>query len=219
MNWLLIHIIYIIITGSIALICYYFKNNLFIFTKPLPVLGLIIFQIINLFFFSNSILIFGIFIAIALFFGMIGDIFLVKKNLFIAGMLSFVVGHIFYIMRFKQYKWDLPFYVFIIVAILSFLFGIFLTNKMEPEKKKSLLIPVWCYIIIISLMLLAAINFEFNAKRNFPYYIVGALLFYISDAILSIDNLIKEFKISMLLVLITYYFAQMFISLGTIFYQ
>ena len=216
MNWVLIHIIYILITGAIALICYYFKNNLFIVTKPIPVLGLAIFQIINLLFFNSSTyLIFIIFISIALFFGMIGDILLVK-NKFILGMLSFIVGHIFYIMRFKQYKWDLPFYIFIIIGIVSILFGIFITATMQESKKKGLIIPVWCYIIIISVMLLAAINFEFNIKRGFPYYIIGASLFYISDAILSIDNLVKEFKISMLFILITYYLAQMFISIGTI---
>ncbi|HOJ64279.1 MAG TPA: lysoplasmalogenase [Spirochaetota bacterium] len=218
MTFLLIHIIYITITGTIALLCYYFKNNLFIWTKPLPVLGLVIIQIINLLFINTSYhYIFIIFISIALLAGMIGDILLAKKNMLIMGMISFVIGHIFYIMRFKQYKWSMPIYITIIVVAISVLFGIFLSIKMDPAKKREFLIPLWCYITIITLMLLSAINFEYNVKRGIPFYFIGALLFYISDAILSIDKFIKEFRLAMLFVLITYYPAQMFLSLGTIF--
>lgn len=217
MSWLFIHIVYLLITSTISLICYYFKNNFFIITKPLPIFGLIIFQIVNMIFSNNSTyFIFIILISIALFFSMIGDILLIKKNLFIPGMLFFMLAHIFYIIRFKEYKWQLPSYIFIIIGAISILFGSFLTIKMPKDKKKGLIIPLWCYILAISLMLLSAINFEFNIKRIFPYYFIGAILFYISDAILSIDSFVKKFKISMLFVLITYYFAQMFISLGTI---
>lgn len=218
MNFFIFHITYTIITGTIALLCYYFKNRLFILTKPLPVLGFIFIQIINLlFFYTSSHPLFIIIVSLGLFAGMIGDILLVKKNTFLFGMISFVIGHILYIIRFKQYRWDIPFYIFLIVGIISILFGVFLTLKMNNEKKKQFLIPAWCYIIIISLMLLSSINFEFGIKRAIPFYFIGGLLFYISDAILSIDKFIKEFKLSMLFVLITYYSAQMFISLGTIF--
>lgn len=178
-------------------------------TKPLlmPVLLLI-------YVFNTSVP--NLFIVFALMFGFLGDIFLMKSdNIFIAGLLSFLIGHIFYIIalltsisfsdiHFKFYILLLP-YVFIgLIAYKKLLFYI---NDMKFQ--------VFFYTIVILAMSFSSLIriYTFNGYQFwFPF--IGSILFISSDTMLAFNKFKNKLNKTNIYVMITYISAQLLIVLG-----
>ncbi|WP_455661069.1 lysoplasmalogenase [Pradoshia sp.] len=140
-------------------------------------------------------------ILTGLFFCMLGDGLL---HWFIIGLSCFLVGHIIYIVGFlKQWSFSklrclsiLPLFVFDLII------GEKLINALQLSGKDELIVPVLCYIGVISIMAWAAFM-----TGNW-YAIFGSLLFVISDTILSWNMFIEDVANSHLLIMATYYAAQ-----------
>lgn len=179
------------------------KIELRFFTKPLliPILILMYFSRVksektqlNPFFISGLVLSF------------FGDLFLLFKWGFLPGLGSFLVAHLFYIISFKK-KLQKPISEFwpIILSIYASILLVFLFPYLKEMK-----IPVTIYAIVIATMMYNAIK---THNRNL---IIGALLFLISDTLLSINLFLKPLLILNLMVMITYIAAQWFLVKGMI---
>jgi uncharacterized membrane protein YhhN len=146
----------------------------------------------------------------------LGDVFLMgKQGCFIAGVLSFLSGHIFYILVFVNsiYTFKLN-YIFIIVALLYISYGIFIFNKLRPFLK-TLKIPAILYIISILTMSFTSfirINNFNNYKMLLPF--IGSILFVISDTLLAFNIFKGDSKRREVYVMLTYILGQTFIILG-----
>ncbi|MBB6714955.1 lysoplasmalogenase [Clostridium gasigenes] len=134
-----------------------------------------------------------ILILIALIFSMLGDVFLVfhnskdinTRNMFILGLLSFSVAHVFYTLGFIALV-PLKVMDLIIFVILLIIAIIFLT-KIKKFNFENLFPFVIVYGIILSAMLTKSISIISIANSN-PLgtilLITGTVLFFISDALL-----------------------------------
>ena len=147
---------------------------------------------------------------LALIFSLFGDVFLMFKsnNLFIPGLASFLIAHIFYILLFikesKILRWPTLIILIVTISYLSFL---------KPYISNELILPVSMYCIVISLMGIVAVN---RKKSSFGYSLIsfGALLFIISDSLIAFNKFIENLPQSSFLIMSTYGLAQLFILLG-----
>lgn len=196
-------IILVIVFAIDLFLIFTHKIELRFFTKPLliPILILMYFSRVksektqlNLFFISGLVLSF------------FGDLFLLFKWGFLPGLGSFLVAHLFYIISFKK-KLQKPISEFwpIILSIYASILLVFLFPFLKEMK-----IPVSIYAIVIATMMYNAIK---THNRNL---IIGALLFLISDTLLSINLFLKPLIILNLMVMITYIAAQWFLVKGMI---
>ncbi len=150
------------------------------------------------------------FVFFGLIFSLIGDIlFMLPSNLFIQGLVSFLIAHLFYILAFsrgvdlrlRSLSW-IPFLVFGVLV-----YGFMLPTLMEMT------IPVLAYMLVILTMGWRAYERWGQSKtRGAKLALIGAVLFIISDSALGINRFRFPFQLSTLVVLGTYYPAQWFIA-------
>lgn len=139
-----------------------------------------------------------------LIFSFLGDFFLLFKWGFLAGLGSFLLAHVLYIFCFVKLSirkhWPL-----FAVALLLYASGlIFYLFPYLNEMK----FPVIIYGLVISTML------YFAARTSNQHLILGAVLFVISDTLLSFNLFVQETVVLSVLVMITYVAAQWFLVKG-----
>lgn len=220
----ILDIIIVAVASVIALISSFLaegKPKIYYFLKPLPIFLLIFIVGFNLFSGQKTggdvAAIFPLLILLGLCAGVTGDIFLLlPKKFFIFGLSAFLVGHIFYVVAFLQYPFSLvkalPMMVFIVVVAI--IYGTVLFRKM---KDKKIFIAMLFYIAAICTMTVSGFNFDVaSGMKVFPYFTVGALLFCLSDSVLAWTTFINKFKFCEILVMTTYYGAQILITVKTV---
>jgi uncharacterized membrane protein YhhN len=132
-----------------------------------------------------------------------GDVFLMLDDLFVPGLASFLLGHIAYVVA----LWNLgvstvPFVVGLaVVAVLVWVIGLRIVRGAAAEDRR-LAGPVALYIAAISVMVASAIG------TLVPAAIIGALLFYASDACIGWSKFLKEFRGQRLWIMTTYHLGQ-----------
>lgn len=145
-------------------------------------------------------------ILTGLIFSLAGDIFLMlPANMFIQGLVSFLIGHILYILAFsrgtklrtKSLTW------------LPFLFyGVLIFGFMLPSLRE-MAIPVLIYILAILTMGWRAVErWAQTRTRESGLAFIGAILFIISDSALGVNRFSLPFDLSALVVMATYFSAQ-----------
>jgi len=163
------------------------------------------------------------FLLLGLTFSWIGDILLLfatKGELFfIAGLLSFLTAHVFYIYLFSKlgtteaYKKNLVFWAgfIMIVVYLQSLLALLL------PKLGTLKIPVSVYAVTISVMLAFAWRgyFSWNPSTRF-FILFGAMAFVASDSLLAINKFYSPFENASFLIMATYLAAQYGIVSGVV---
>jgi len=167
-------------------------------------------------------------IILGLMFSMGGDIFLMFKSedMFIFGLGSFLIAHIFYIVAFARnvsvspirvsaghkIAISVPFIAFVMV-FLMLLKGYMLGN----EKTEPLFPPVVVYASVIGCMgALAAWRFRATSAASFRLVLAGALLFILSDSTIAVNKFISPVPQASLIVMGTYIAAQYLIVKGTL---
>lgn len=153
----------------------------------------------------------GWLILIGLLFSIAGDIFLMlPSDRFIQGLVSFFIAHVLYILAFGQSEWTLDFNAWIFAAILVVIGTIYyaLLFSSVQQGGLKLLIAVGMYILIISWMVWQAL------LTGQLLFIAGALLFYLSDAILAWNRFKMKLVWGNYGVMITYYSAQYLLALS-----
>lgn len=184
--------IFLIIVFIIDLIIIGFQwsSDLRFYTKPLLIPILILYYLCSVTQ-KNCLFIAGLVMSF------LGDLFLMFSWGFIAGLTSFLIDHILYILVFKDYFKHKNVYIILFIliyisALYSFLFPYLGTMK----------IPVLLYAITIGTMLHVALG------TKLKWLMVGAVLFVLSDTILAVNIFYQKSLIGSLSVMLTYVLAQ-----------
>ncbi len=177
---------------------------------------------------------YAIFIFAGLCFSLLGDGVLhsirQSENQFIAGILCFLVGHVFYIAAFlraqEEFFPDAPFLNIFetVVLITGICLSQFVLNARKAQYGKAFL-PCTVYTNVITIMLVKALSLSLRLMSAFSVertgtmgfiLVLGASLFTLSDFTLALlrftDRYSKSYfarKVNIL----AYYFAQMFLGL------
>jgi len=154
-------------------------------------------------------------ILISLLMALVADTLLMieEVNFLKNGMIYFILGHIFYVIAFSgnlSFKlWNIL--IIIILVILSFLY-IRVIKKTAGKMFK----PVVIYVLILDLMVYFAVTKLNNGLITFNVLIAtGAVLFMISDFILSINAFVKTIPNSTVFTWMLYAPAQFLFVLST----
>jgi len=149
-------------------------------------------------------------IVAGLVFSLAGDVFLMlPKDRFIAGLISFLIAHIAYIVAFTAGVpfGDRP------VLLLPFLALAAIVLFFLWPRLGKLRIPVLVYVAaLVTMAWQASIR-----AAHLPGSIgaaIGALLFVISDGVLAINRFRVKFRLAQAIVMTTYVIAQMLIALS-----
>ena len=145
---------------------------------------------------------------LALFFSWVGDMLLMlPQDLFLVGLVSFLIGHLFYIRHFWD-EWDRairPMQPLYLLGVVLYLIG--LMAILYPTLG-DMRVPVIVYGVIISSMLFLAL------QTGTSGYAIGARLFVLSDSILAINKFGNSFLLAGTMIMLTYGLAQYFIVTG-----
>jgi uncharacterized membrane protein YhhN len=155
-------------------------------------------------------------VVMALVFGWMGDIFLVKiENLrsFRLGLASFLLGHICYIPSMLYLAGTLNRFVLIVSLVIVIPLGILLRSMVRPSREMN--IPAIAYETIILLMAVSAL--QFFLARGVPsgaLVFAGSLCFLASDSMLAFFTFRAKPRFGDFPVMFTYLAAQLCIVLG-----
>jgi uncharacterized membrane protein YhhN len=154
----------------------------------------------------------------ALFLSWCGDVLLQAKNLFVPGLVSFLLAHVAYILYFRKVKGAekgmLQRQPLIVLPVLLYI-GFFLWIVFPHLGQ--LKIPVILYSLTIGTMLLMAINTRHKVDPSVStYFIAGALLFVLSDSLLAINLFAVKDWLFGPFVMVTYSAAQYLLVKGAL---
>jgi len=200
---MLAYILFILITSLLTIIGKQSgKKKLYYFFKPLTMLLIILFPFL---FGSEFNSIYQYMILVGLLFSLGGDIFLMfPQKHFKNGLLSFLVGHIMFIIAFNQEVSDYNYLIIFPIIIYMLIIICILFPYLEKYK-----IPVIIYMLVISLMLYSAWNRYLFFDGAALFVLIGSLLFTISDTVLAFNKFYKKFKFAEPVILSTYFTAQL----------
>jgi uncharacterized membrane protein YhhN len=189
---------------------------LFMVLKPLPVL-LLIWRLSSVNgvderpHLSNTFL-------LGLLFGVLGDVCLLmthKKPWFLAGLVSFLIGHVLYIYGFFvncESSFAVPLELALPLSFVSIAYGKWIIGRVAA-RDSQLTKPITAYFIVIISMLFVALNYNYNLQVHGRWHAtIGAILFVISDSFIALATFVTNFPLSDILILATYYPAQAFIA-------
>ena len=158
-------------------------------------------------------------------FSLAGDVILLlpgEERWFTFGLGAFLLAHVAYIIGlnsppppFNGLTFGVAFMV--IISVLPLIRRIL--SRMRQKGQDALLLPVWAYATIISLMLFSALMALFRMDwLATPAYLVslGAALFVTSDLVLAWGKFIKPVRNGALLVMLTYYLGQILLVSGAL---
>jgi uncharacterized membrane protein YhhN len=155
--------------------------------------------------------VFGFTVA-ALVLSLAGDVFLMlPRDLFVAGLGSFLVAHICYIAAFIP---DAPSPGVAVIASVGVIAGFMyarLFRGMLATGKQALAAPVAVYVLAISTMVVSALaaagRADWTTGRS-ALSIGGALLFFCSDGMIGWSRFVRDFPGSRVAIMITYHLGQ-----------
>jgi len=153
---------------------------------------------------------FGRLILAGLALSFLGDVLLLgrSRQVFLAGLVSFLLGHLAYAAAFiiRGIDW-LPAAGGLVVVVVA---GILIFHWLKPHISRDLLRPVVAYIIVISAMVTLALGAWGGGApiRLLP----GAVSFYLSDIAVARDRFIAKGFINRLVGLPLYYAGQLLIA-------
>lgn len=170
--------------------------------KPGTMIIIILIAMLGLGKFSST---YSWWILAGLLFSILGDIFLMlPKDRFIYGLLSFFAGHICYVVAFLSVPGggEVGTWVTGSLLLIAILYLLKLSKGVFHSGGITLFLAVIAYVAIITSMVWAA----FYTQQ--PIIIIGAILFFFSDAILAWDRFVGKLTYRNFLVMIPYYLAQ-----------
>ena len=144
---------------------------------------------------------------------LIGDVFLMlPQDLFVFGLGSFLLGHVAYIVGMHVDGVDgIRFLIgIVIVMVLLALIGTRILRGVRAGPEPELAGPVVAYMFVISAMVASAIGV------GHPAGVIGASLFFASDALIAWNRFIGETRQGALAIIITYHLAQVGLVLSLV---
>ena len=159
--------------------------------------------------------------ALGAVFCLAGDVFLmVPRDMFIIGLLAFLLGQICYVVGLSNTAPYLNLWGgFLIVVLGIYIWWLYpkLVGGLSAKGKKSLKLPVLIYSVVISIMVYSALmtwtrpGWSTAAALSVS---IGAVLFYASDSMLALDRFFNPLSHARLRVMTTYHLGQIGIILG-----
>lgn len=151
-------------------------------------------------------------IRAGLVFSLAGDVLLIPQGLFVPGLIAFLCAHLAYLRgltaatRFGARRLPFAFVAIVAAAILVVLW---------PKLPAGLRVPVLGYVAVLGAMCAQAIA-RASVLRDAGARVaaIGAVLFLLSDAMLAFDRFHTPLPGAALLVLGTYYCAQLLLALS-----
>lgn len=226
-KYLLAYYFLLLIVEILAEVLLHFGDNAYLVyaTKPLLMPTLMVWA----FLFASELNIqLNKVLLLALLFSMFGDISLMflsyNPNIFIVGLVNFLIAHVIYIFLFIKIKPDpksfitIRPYLFLPIVIA----GIFLVGYLYQQNHLEFIklqVPVIIYACVIISMLLAAIsNVTKISHKSFKFLATGAFLFVLSDTIIALHKFSPLFEgyqfIARIINMSLYGTAQFFIVKG-----
>ena len=158
-------------------------------------------------------------LVIGLALGWLGDVLLMKQELFLLGLLSFLAGHILYIITFaREIRLSGTSWLLLLV-IVPYIFVVWFVKKnllpFLPDRKLAPAIVI--YMTVIITMSVCAF-LRFSTRSFLPAFLTfsGSALFVVSDLILAFHTFKRDRgNGEAALIMITYIPAQLLIMLGT----
>jgi len=175
--------------------------------KPLTLILLILFSVLQA---PEVSLFYKMMIISGLAFSMLGDIMLMlPTDKFLHGLASFLVAHILYLMAFIS---DSAFPVNYLFLIPALIIGAIILRILLPRVKGKV-IPVLLYSLVLTLLLWqSAGRLELSYSHSSLVALIGSVFFICSDIILVFNRFVKKYKRGQLIILSTYYVAQLLIA-------
>lgn len=161
--------------------------------------------------------------AAGILFSLAGDIFLVlPKEQFIGGLISFLVAHIAYIIGLNPTLPSISMALVIILTIVALTARTYyrrISKSLTLGGKEKLRIPVLAYTSVISIMLISALATLIRPDTEWSVasallVSAGALLFFVSDALLAWNKFVQKLSRADLKVMVAYHLGQVGIVLG-----
>jgi len=163
----------------------------------------------------------------ALVFSWCGDVLLMLQNryanIFIFGLATFLIAHIFYILVYRKAKFENqgelnPSFVRTRIIFLIFIGSMLIF--MLYSNLGEMLIPVILYTgVIITMGIFAVMRRGWTTDKSFIMVYSGALLFIMSDAMIGINRFLNPIVQARLLIMATYIAAQFLIVKGILIHE
>ena len=155
----------------------------------------------------------------ALFFSLCGDILLMLEKMnplfFITGLICFLISHIFYIIIFNRIRIEKNIRIKWWMIFIILCYYIILLSTLLPFLGQMKL-PVALYGAVISTMFFVALHLLFYKSKANMQIVAGAVLFVASDSVLAFNKFYSSFNNAAVVIMLTYAFAQYFISKGIV---
>lgn len=154
---------------------------------------------------------YGKVVLAAMVFCWIGDLLLVstnKQSLFLAGLASFLLGHLVYIGAFAVRGISIPVLVLaaVVLSVVAWRVLAWLSPFLDQRMRK----PVWLYIITITAMMAMAVS-TFSAHGGL-ILLVGAGLFVVSDLTVARNRFVAPGSVNRAWGLPMYFSAQLLLA-------
>jgi uncharacterized membrane protein YhhN len=155
------------------------------------------------------------YVMAALVFSWAGDVFLISSEWFIAGLVSFLVAHIFYIIAYQ--KTGAATGELKTLDVVKFVaYGVVLIWVIYPGLG-DLLIPVLIYaLVLLAMGVWAHKRRGETSSASFQLVAIGAILFALSDGLIAINKFAFEVPFERILIMSIYMTAQYLIVQGLI---
>jgi len=162
----------------------------------------------------HPILRYYLFILLGLIFCFCGDVFLAlpQKKSFLFGLISFLLGHVFYILGFFYIAQESPWtwvgsVIFLVISGWVYI-------RLRPHLG-SMRVPVLVYVMVITVMISGAWSvvgdFYLTGSGRIMVF-AGAVCFYVSDVFVARDRFLKKEFINRLIGLPLYYAGQFLLA-------
>lgn len=136
---------------------------------------------------------------------LVGDVLLMlPERWFVGGLVAFLLGHVLYVVGLGQVPTSADWLVvgLVVVVVCGTTIGRRIVRRVALGRHRRLTVPVIAYLVVISAMVVAAFGTGAAAA------IVGALLFYASDATLAWNRFVEPLRWGPLAVMVTYHLGQ-----------
>jgi uncharacterized membrane protein YhhN len=155
----------------------------------------------------------SVFLGLAL--GAVGDVLLIPKSGFLAGLGSFLMGHLTLVYAFTLHEGGMNMQhatsALAVTAVTAGVVGRWLLPKIkDPIMRRAVLV----YMTVISGMVVTA-SASFNSAKLPRHQLVGALMFYLSDLFVAREEFAGKSKWNQWIGLPLYYGGQILLA-GTL---
>jgi len=206
--------LYAVSTAAVVIAILFDLHTLYLLAKPSLMISLLLYFIAA----SKGYPRWRIYVVIALLFSLAGDVLLMSSDMFVAGLASFLITHVFYIATFLKTGADKgrlrP------LDITKFvLLGIVVTWALY-SRLNGMLVPVLLYaLVLVTMGVLAHKRRGATTIISFSLVSTGAFLFVISDSLIAVNKFAFEVPASHLLIMSSYIAAQYLIIQGLLKHQ